>query len=109
MVLAPQKFRLEISKRAATVTGFAADEHGKPSTPILERNEERWERTPMFPSYYQPSVGTYEEMSAKAKKLNNIQLASGYLDFLYSVEPAEADIVPRGNENKWVALQPQLV
>lgn len=97
------RYRLEVSKRAAITTSFTADEHGRVGEAVHSRNEERWERTSDYPPYYQPKVGTYEEVSAQATKLNNIQMGHGFIDHLYSAEPVEADPVSYDTE-AWLAI-----
>lgn len=90
MVLTPDRYRLECDKRAAKVTGFTADENGKPSWPVLSRDEERWARVPRTPATFHPKYGTYAEISREAERLNKIQMTSGFLDHLFSVVPAES-------------------
>lgn len=90
MVLTPDRYRLECDKRAAKVTGFTADENGKPLTPVLTRDEDRWSRVPRTPATFHPKYGTYVEISKEAERLNKIQMTSGFLDHLFSVVPAES-------------------
>ena len=101
MTLTEERYKLEADKRAAKVCGFTADENGKPSTPILERDGERWARVPVIPATFHPKYGTYAEVSKEAERLNKIQLTSGFLDHLYSVAPAGTPSAERVSDQEW--------
>lgn len=98
------RFRLEVSKRAARVSGFTADENGKPLTPILEADAERFERIPKMPAYFHPKYGTYAEIAKEAERLNKIQLTSGFVDYLFYPEIDSAVAADPISPEEWVDI-----
>lgn len=109
MVLTPDRYRLECDKRAAKVTGFTADENGKPLTPVLARDEDRWSRVPRTPATFHPKYGTYAEIAKEAERLNKIQMSSGFLDHLFSVVPAESVGSEPVSDEEWGRVLGELV
>lgn len=102
MTITEERFRLDYSKRAAKVTGYTADENGRPLTPILERDEERWPRVPKTPATFHPKYGTYAEIAKEAERLNKIQMTSGFLDHLYHPEVATSKPADELSDKEWL-------
>ncbi|GAB2702014.1 hypothetical protein BKA24_001736 [Microbacterium marinum] len=75
------KFKLVVEKRAAVVRD--GDK--------LSTNIERFNKLPDEPTYFVEQTGSYKEISEAAVKLNEAQIRSGYLDYLYSPDLADAE------------------
>lgn len=108
MTIIEERFRLDYSKRAAKVTGYTADENGKPLTPILVRDEERWARVPKTPATFHPKYGTYVEIAKESERLNKIQLTSGFLDHLYHPEVATSKQAEELSDQEWLDTLPKV-
>ncbi|MDF2993068.1 MAG: hypothetical protein K0S37_3582 [Microbacterium sp.] len=79
------EFELAVSKRAAVIR-HKAD----------ERDQERYDKLPDVPASHRPFTGTYAEVAARAKQLNEGQLRNSFLDYLYYPDIVGAKPVPAG-------------
>lgn len=50
------------------------------------RDDARYEELPERPAQFTPVVGSYQVVSANAVRLNDAQLRSGFLDYLFFPE-----------------------
>ena len=56
----------------------------------LKRDADRYARLTEMPPGFVPYIASYGEVAARATALNETQLRSGFLDYLYSPDPVEA-------------------
>ena len=66
-------YELTVSPRGAIMS------YGK-----LEENPARLASLPAKPTWFQPKEGTYAAISALAVRLNEHQIRSGFLDYVYA-------------------------
>lgn len=62
----------------------------------LEEHEGRLNDLTPQPPNFRPLVGSYAAVSKEATRRNNVQLDSGFLDYLYAPELVGAKPIPEG-------------
>lgn len=53
---------------------------------MLIENVERLESLPKVPPEFRPLIGSYKRVSAEAVRRNEVQVRSGFLDYIYHPE-----------------------
>ena len=61
----------------------------------MQRDEERYNKLPDVPAQFTAAMGGYKYVSNRATTLNETQLRSGFLDYLFFPEVTTA---PKGSE-----------
>ncbi len=55
---------------------------------------ERLKGLPAQPEFFRGLVGSYQRISNEAIRRNEVQMKSGFLDYLYAPEPFKAKVKP---------------
>lgn len=64
----------------------------------LVEDAERLTALPDKPENFRPLIGSYQRVSNEAIRRNQLQIQSGFLDYLYAPEPFKAKVPKVGAE-----------